>query len=456
MKISVILRVTLLACFSAGCSRKASYTRPPAPIPTQYSARTAPDIYSADDMSWLAVVKDTVLQRTILRALANNRDLRIAALRVEQAQAQYRISRAALLPSVTSTNAASFSGVGKTTNEQYSNSVGLSAYELDLFHRLRNQKRASFERYLATEEARRSAQISLIAEVSTQFLSWRRARAQRALSERTIVAVQESYRLTQALFNAGQTSELDVRSAEGQLRTVRVSALNFERNAAQARNALELVVGSSVPEDDAADDAFGAAITFAAVPVGLPSELVQRRPDVLQAEHSLIAAKADVGAARAALFPSLRLTVNAGKQSDQLRSLLGAGTGVWNFVPQLTGPIFQGGRLRAELASANASAQIELATYERTIQTAFREVSDALVARSNFDSLSNELDALVRAQQRRNQLARLRFQRGEDAYLSVLSAQQDLFNAEQSVIDTRFNQLTSQLALYRALGGGWN
>jgi outer membrane protein, multidrug efflux system len=447
-----------MACVAllAGCISVPSYTRPIAPIPAQFDSvsTTAAEGGSAE-RSWREIVLDESLEQVVDRALANNRDLRVAALRVEQARAQYRISRAARLPSIDASTNATYSGRGGNSTEQYSASAGTAAYELDLFGRIRSLNRQALEQYLATAEAQRSAQIAIVAEVSSQYFAWQRARAQRALGLRTIMAVQESYRLTQALFNAGQSNELDVRAAEGQLRNVQVSVLNFEREAAQARNGLQLVVGASVDDAITSETAFSNVGVLAEIPAGLPSDLVQRRPDVLQAEHLLRAANANVSAARAAFFPSVRMTGSAGSQSDQLGSLLGGGSGIWSFVPQISVPIFRGGQLRAGLAAAQVGARIEVANYERTIQVAFREVSDALIARSNFAALSTELISLIAAQQRRFDLALLRFQAGEDAYLTVLTAQQDLYNAQQSLLNAQYNQLLGQLALYRALGGGW-
>lgn len=454
-------RRTLMACLVLmGCSAAPRYTRPSAPVPLQFdsvtsSVATASVPLPVAERSWREIVQDEPLARVIALALDNNRDLRVAALRVEQVRAQYRITRSALLPGIDASTSASYTGRGSASAEQYSVSLGLASYELDLFGRLRSQNRQALAQFMATTEARRSAQIGLVAEVSTQFLGWRRARAQRALGLRTIATVEESYRLTQALFRAGQTNELDVRSAEGQLRNVRISVVNYEREAAQARNAVQLVVGAPVSEDPTPDDAFSGTGVLAEIPAGLPSDLVERRPDVLEAEFTLRAANANVSAARAAFLPSIRLTGSAGAQSDQLGSLFGSGTGVWSFVPQLSVPIFRGGQLRATLSAAKAGERIEIATYERTIQTAFREVSDALIARENYATLATELAGLIAAQQRRYDLALLRFQRGEDAYLPVLQAQQDLYSAQQNLLNAQFNQLTSQLSLYKALGGGW-
>jgi multidrug efflux system outer membrane protein len=341
------------------------------------------------------------------------------------------------------------------TTEQYSTAIGVSGWEVDLFGRLRSRNRPAMEQVLATVAAERGVRLALVSDVASQYFAWRRARAQRVLAERTLQAVNESVSLTRALVNAGATTELDLRSAEGQRQGVMVSALSFARDAEQARNALELLVGTPLPADLAPSDELTSIGVIADVPPGLPSELLQRRPDILEAEHTLRAAEANIGVARAAFFPSIRLTGSLGRGSDQLSSLFSAGTGLWSLVPQLSVPLFRGGQNRAALTAAQLAARVEVATYERTIQRAFREVADALVATSTFRALVEERGVQIAAQQRRLQLADLRYRRGEDAYLPVLTAQQDLFSAQQGLLDAQFGRLTSQLALYRALGGGW-
>jgi outer membrane protein, multidrug efflux system len=444
-----------------GCSLVPPPIAPPAPVSVTFPAAivTVPlDSTSRTgtvDTPWQEMIADREARRLVELALSNNRDARIAALRIEQARAQYRVAQGALLPPVDASVGANVSSARGTTAEQYSTGVGISSWEIDLFGRLRSRSRQAVEQVLATMEGERGVRIALISDVTSQYFAWRRSRAQLALARRTLQALNESVALTTALLNAGQTTELDLRSAEGQRQAVRISLFSFERDAVQARNALELLVGTPIPRDLLPPDTLSTVGVLADIPPGLPSELLQRRPDILQAEHTLRAAEANIGVARAAFFPSIRLTGSLGRSSDQLSSLFNAGTGVWSLVPQLSVPLFRGGQNRANLTAAQLAARVEVATYERTIQQAFREVADALIATSTFRTLVDERGLQIAAQQRRLQLAELRYRSGEDAYLPVLTAQQDLFSAQQGLIDAQFGRLSSQLTLYRALGGGW-
>jgi outer membrane protein, multidrug efflux system len=444
-----------------GCSLIPPAVTPLAPTSVSFPAQVVTTPTDRDeregtvDTPWREVIADHDAQRIIALALENNRDARIAALRIEQARAQYGIARGALLPPVDASASGSASGARGVTTEQYSASVGVSGWEIDLFGRLRSRNRQAMEQVLASVASERGVRLALVSDVASQYFAWRRSRAQRALAERTLQAVNESVSLTTALLNAGATTELDLRSAEGQRQGVRISALSFTRDAAQARNALELLLGAPLPADFVPADTLMTVGVIAEIPAGLPSELLQRRPDVLQAEHTLRAAEANIGVARAAFFPSIRLTGSLGRGSDQLSSLFSAGSGLWNFLPQLSVPLFRGGQNRANLEASQLAARVEVATYERTIQQAFREVADALVATTTFRALIDEHGLQIAAQQRRLQLADLRYRRGEDAYLPVLTAQQDLFSAQQGLINAQFGRLSSQLALYRALGGGW-
>ncbi len=317
-------------------------------------------------------------------ALANNRDLRVAMLNVEQSRAQYRITRSASFPTVDGGGSYTRAHASGITADQWSASLGTTAYELDLFGRVRSLNKQALEKYLATEEAQRSAQISLVAEVATQYFALRQAEEQLQLARQTLTAVQESYALNKATFDAGASNELDLRTAEGQVQTAKINVLTYERQLAQAENALVLLVGQPLPTDLPAPSSFSDTNMLADIPAGLPSDLVQRRPDILEAEHTLKAANANIGAARAAFFPTITLTASIGTTSSQLSKLFGSGTGVWSFSPQVTVPIFTGGQNRADLDSAKVSTRIEVANYEKAIQTAFREVADALVANSSY------------------------------------------------------------------------
>ncbi len=459
------------AIVCSGCTMIPKYERPAAPVAAAYPGATAAAAGSppASELSWTNFIAEPRLAGLISLALTNNRDLRVAVLNVEQSQAQYRISRAALFPTVdaaggftrSKASALGVSPVGggssaaSFTSSEWSASVGTTDYEVDLFGRVRSLSRESLEKFFATAEARRSAQITLVAEVATEYFALRQAQEQVRLARQTLAAVQESYALNQATFDAGAASELDLRTAEGQVQTAKVNILDYERQLRQAGNALTLLVGEPIPAGLSASGPFDRTNLLAAIPAGMPSELIGRRPDILEAEHTLKAANADIGSARAAFFPRLTLTTSIGTTSSQFSRLFGSGTGVWSFAPQVTLPIFAGGQLRADLASSRINRRIEVANYEKAIQTAFREVADALDGNTAYAAELTEQSTLIAAQSRRYELANSRYRQGEDTYLNVLSAQQDLYGAQQSQIITQYNLLAGQVSLYKALGGGW-
>lgn len=449
-----------------GCTMIPKYDRPAAPVASQYPGAAATNDSQAADIAWKDFIADARLREIVELALTNNRDLRVAILNVEQSQAQYRITRSALAPTVDaggsytrakSSQSGAVSGIGGSpgTHDVWSASVGTTSYEVDLFGRVRSLSRQALEKYFATDEARRSAQIALVAEVATQYFALREAEEQLALARHTLEAVQDSYALNKASFDAGAINELDLRTAEGQVETARINVLTYERQRAQVENALVLLVGQSLPADLPDGSAFGETNVLVEISAGLPSELIQRRADILQAEHTLKAANANIGAARAAFFPRVTITSSVGTTSDEFSKLFSGGTGVWSFSPQITVPIFAGGQLRADLDSAKVGTRIEVANYEKAIQTAFREVSDALVANESYGKQIGAESKLAETQQRRFDLANLRYRQGEDTYLNVLSAQQALYSAQQGLLQAQFNKFASQIALYKALGGGW-
>ncbi|HEX7618100.1 MAG TPA: efflux transporter outer membrane subunit, partial [Verrucomicrobiae bacterium] len=405
--------------------------------------------------AWKNVFADERLKQLIGLALTNNLDLRVAMLNVEQSRAQYRITRSASFPSVNGSGSYTRSGNFSTDAESWSASLGSTAYEVDLFGRVRSLNRQALEKYFATAEARRSAQITLVSEVADEYFVWREAEEQLRVARQTLAAVQESYDLNSATFAAGASSELDLRTAEGQVLSAKISVLTYERQIAQAQNYLAVLIGQPLPADLPAPRPFSDTNLVADIPAGLPSELVQRRPDIIEAEHTLKAANANIGAARAAFFPRITLTGSLGTSSSQFEELFGSGTGTWSFSPQVTVPIFTGGQNRADLDSAKVSARIEVANYQKAVQTAFREVADALVANRSYASQIVAEAALINTQQRRYDLATLRYRQGDDTYLNVLSAQQELYSAQQGQIQAQYNKLSSQISLYKALGGGW-
>jgi multidrug efflux system outer membrane protein len=454
----------------SGCTMIPQYKRPAAPVASHYPGTTETNAGpAAADIAWQEFFADERLKTLLELALVNNRDLRVAVLNVEQSRAQYRITRSASFPTVdgsgsytrsrTSGITSDQSGImfnqSSVTSDQWSASLGSTAYELDFFGRVRSLNKQALEKYFATEEARRSAQISLVTEVATEYFTVRQAEEQVQLARQTLAAVQQSYDLNKATFDAGASSELDLRTAEGQVQTAKINVLTYKRQLAQAENALVLLVGEPLPANLPASRSFNSTNLLAEIPVGLPSELVQRRPDILEAEHTLKAANANIGAARAAFFPTITLTGSIGTTSSEFEKLFGSGTGVWSFSPQVTVPIFTGGQNRASLDSAKVGTRIEVANYEKAIQTAFREVADALVATSSYAAQIDAEAAAINAQQIRFDLATARYRQGEDTYLNVLSAQQDLYSAQQGLLQAQFNKLASQISLYKALGGGW-
>jgi multidrug efflux system outer membrane protein len=460
---SARLPLAALALAVAGCSLAPRYERPASPVAPELGTAGAPAGGAAvEDLGWRDVFGDERLKRLVALALENNRDLRVAALNVELTRAQYHIQRAELLPSLT----ASGSGTRQRVPADLSSSgapvtattytVGLdAAFELDLFGRVRNLSSAALEQYLASEEARRSAHIALVAEVASEYLAERALDDQVALARQTLETVESSYGLTKLTYEAGRVSELDLRTAESQVQTARFNLSAAQQQRAQAENALVLLVGQPLPADLPQPMPLDDQGVLADLPAGVRSEVLLRRPDILGAEHALRGANAEIGAARAAFFPSITLTAFGGSSSIELSSLFSGGTAMWSFSPRINLPIFRGGALEAQLDVATVRKSIQIARYERAIQVAFREVADALVARGAVEDQLAAQRARVEAEQRRYDLSDLRYRKGVDSYLNVLTAQRDLFAAQQLLIQTRLAQLAARVDLYRALGGGW-
>ena len=453
------------ALLLGACSLAPRYQRPAPPISGEWGPEQAatPAASRTADLGWRDVFGDARLQALVALALENNRDLRVAALNVELTRAQHRIQRAELLPAVGASASATRQRVGSDlsptgeaeTTSSYRVGLGVTAFELDLFGRVRSLSAAALEQYLATEEARRSAHLSLVAEVATQYLAERALQDQVTLSRQTLETVESSLALTRRTYEAGRTSELDVRIAEAQVQTARFNLSRALQQRAQAENALVLLVGQPLPADLPQPQPLDAQTLLAELPAGVPSDVLQRRPDILAAEHALKAATASIGAARAAFFPSISLTAFGGTSSAELSGLFGGGSRTWSFTPQVNLPLFTGGALRASLDVAHLRKSIQVAQYERAIQGAFREVADALVARAALDEQLEAQRARTEAEQRRYELSDLRYRKGVDSYLGVLDAQRDLFTAQQLLIQSRLARLSNLVDLYRALGGGW-
>ncbi|MBW8845467.1 MAG: AdeC/AdeK/OprM family multidrug efflux complex outer membrane factor [Burkholderiales bacterium] len=452
------------ALLLAGCANLAPrYERPDAPVPDRYPQATHAAA-AAPNLGWQTFFADNRLRGLIELALSNNRDLRVAVLNIAQARAQYRIQDAAALPTVnagasgTATRTpASLSGAGVAmTGHQYGATVGVSAYELDLFGRVRSLSNQALEQFMATEEARRSAQISLVAEVATAYLTWAADLERLKLARDTLHSQGESHALTRRRYELGSASALTLRQEQMSVDSARADVARYAGLVAQDRNALALLLGAPVPDELAPDSLGGQLDALPDLPAGLPSDLLLRRPDLLQSEHRLKAATANIGAARAAFYPRISLTGSAGSGSADLSGLFKGGSGTWTFMPQISLPIFDGGSNQAMLDGAVAGRDIALAQYEQAIQAAFREVADALAQR---DALGGQLEAqqsLVEASGEALKLSDARFARGVDSYLNVLDAQRSWYGARQALIGLRLSRLANAVTLYKALGGGWN
>lgn len=455
------LAAALLAALS-GCSLIPNYQQPASPVAaqwdtvdTQHSAVVLPD--------WREFFQDQQLQSLIETALHNNRDMRIAALNVDAFRAQYRIQRSARFPSVDAGGGANRQRIpgnmnpadnDSTINSQYSADLGITAWELDLFGRLGSLRDQALETYFASEQAQRSTQLSLIASVATAWLSLQADQEALQLVRDTLATYEDSLRLVERSYDAGVASLLEVQQARTSTSSARGSLAQFERQSAQSRNALNLLLGGE-PDIDISTPVPLKHFKFAELPVGLPADLLQRRPDILQAEYELKAANANIGAARAAFFPSISLTATAGSLSPDLSGLFDSGSGSWLFKPSINLPIFNAGRLRANLDYSEIQKDIRVASYEKAIQTAFQEVADGLSNRMTYKQQLIAHDELVQTGEEYYTLADRRFIEGIDNQLTRLDAQRLLFDAQQQRISTHFAQLASEINLYKALGGGY-
>lgn len=415
---------------------------------------------NAADIGWRQFYTDQRLVQLIELALQNNRDLRVAVLNVEKARSLYRVQRADRLPSVGVTAQQQRTGgsgaAGQQAGPEYSVGLGVTDFELDLFGRVRSLSTGALERYLAEGEASRSTQLSLIAEVANAWLTLAADRESLKVAQATRENQEASFKLTQQRHALGGASSLDVSQAQTTVEAARADMARYAGQVAQDANALRLLIGGPFDEALLPAGLDDRVTMLGGLPAGLPSDVLLRRPDIRQAEHLLRAANADIGAARAAFFPSIRLTGSIGTASNELSGLFDSGTRIWSFTPQITLPIFQGGRLRAQLAGAKADQQIALAQYEKAIQAGFREVADALALTGTLAEQRQAQEALVGAAARADELSRARYKAGRDSYLAALDAQRSLYAAQQQLIATRLAEQTNRVTLYKVLGGGWN
>lgn len=473
-----LLTAVAAATLLAACSTLApDYERPVSVVPDAWAATpaaatatTAGDrsaataaVPAVDTLGWQEFIADDKLRSVIALALRNNRDLRVSTLNVERLQALYQVQRADLMPSINAGVGQSaqrtpgdLNGTGQSTiSRQYSGTVGISAYELDLFGRVRSLKDAALMQYLATEQAQRSAQISLVSQVSVAYMTLAADRERLSLAEQTLQSRRETLRLTQRMHELGVSSALDLRQVQSTVDSARADVASYSSVVAQDLNALTVLVGAPVASDLLPTAISSVALTLTQdLSAGLPSDVLLRRPDVQQAEKSLEAANANIGAARAAFFPSISLTASTGYASTDLDNLFKSGQRTWSFVPQLNIPIFSGGRNRANLRVSELDRDIAVAQYEKAIQTAFKEVSDALAQRATLGEQTAAQEALAASTLDAFRLARARYEKGIDDYLSTLDAQRSSYTAQQALISARLAQQVNRVTVYKVLGGG--
>jgi outer membrane protein, multidrug efflux system len=464
----VFLLLAGLAIAPVSCTLAPKYTRPAAPVPAAWptgpayaEALAVTNAPQAANLDWQAFFTDTKLQQIIGTALTNNRDLRLAVLNVERFRALYAIKRAELLPTVDASGSGSrqqvpadLSSTGsRQTVERYDANLGVASWEIDFFGRIRSLKNRALEEYLATEQARRSAQILLISSVANTYLTLAADRENLRLAETTLEAQRSTYGLIKRRRDLGLVPELNLHQAQMQVDAARGEVARFTQLTAQDQNALDFLVGAPAPGELLPAE-LGSVSPTREIAAGLSSEVLLRRPDVRQAENLLKAANADIGAARAAFFPRISLTAAIGTASSDLSGLFQAGSGTWSYAPQIVMPIFDARTWSAHKA-AKVQQEIAVTEYERAIQSAFREVADALATRGTADERVAAQESAAKAATETYRLSVSRYDKGIDGYLTVLDAQRSLYAAQQGLVYLRLARLANQVSLYAVLGGGW-
>ena len=459
--LALTLALALSGSLSGCVSLAPTYQRPAAPVAAAFDdAPATPPLGAATSeaaaqIEWRRFFADARLRQLIDLALTNNRDLRVAILNIEQARAQYRIRRADILPTVTAVvNGSRVPGANDSITSTYTAGFGVSAFELDLFGRVRNLSAAALAQFLATEEARKSTQIGLVASVANTYLALLADDELLALIRQTLAAREESLKLIQLKYDNGVVSKVDLSQGQSLVDTARVALAQQQRQRAQDINSLVLLVGQKLPDNLAPANTL-AQTELSDLPAGLPSDLLAVRPDIRAAEQQLIGANANIGAARANFFPRIALTGSAGSASNELSGLFKGGSFGWTFAPSVVLPIFDYGRNSANLGSTVAGRDIAIAQYERSIQVAFREVSDALAGQATFAEQLRAQRAVAQAEADRFNLSDLRYRNGAASYLDLLDAQRSLFTAQQQAVQANLQRLQNQVTLYRVLGGGW-
>ena len=460
------LSILSLSLLLAACSLNPTYEQPQAPVPAEYkgsSSELPAGLLSGADLGWEEVIQEPRLRALISLALENNRDMLIAIQRVEEARALYGIQRSDLLPHIGANAQQNTQRLPRdmrvpgqdSISRTYTAGIGITAFELDFWGRKRSLSEAAFEQYLATDEARKSMHLGLIAQVSSTYFAWRTAQSSQDLARRTIDSYQRSYDLVNRRFQAGVASGLERNQARMTLEGAKAALAAADRQVQLASNALDVLIGQPQPANLPAAVPFGSDNLISDIPAGVSSTLLVRRPDIIAAEHRLKSANAQIGAARSAFFPTISLTGLFGTKSPQFSGLFDRQTETWSFSPSLTVPIFTAGALRNSLDLAEVRKEIAVLEYEKTIQDAFREVSDALAGEQSY---ADQLDALREQQSAAYNslsLSEQRYEAGIDSFLQVQQAQINLFNIQQSFLQVGLESLQNRLELYKALGGGW-
>ncbi|MFA7405407.1 MAG: efflux transporter outer membrane subunit [Pelobacteraceae bacterium] len=466
---TLFLPLGTVFCLS-GCTTLApKYSQPAAPVPAAWqssqaapAATAGPAQKAVATIPWQEFFVDAKLNKLIELALKNNRDLRVAALNMERYRALYQIKSADQLPKLEASAGASFqrvpetlSGTGSAMNtHQYTIGAGLLSYELDLFGRVQSLKDQALEQYFATEQAQRSVQLTLVSQVAATWLAYAADRERLQLAKDTLANQQESYTLIKSRFDAGVSNSLTLNQALTTLESAKVDIARYSTLVAQDENALSFVVGSSVPSDLLPQTLSESLTSLKNIAPGLHSDVLLNRPDILQAESQLKGFNANIGAARAAFFPKITLVSSVGFGSTELSGLFKGGAFAWSFAPRISLPIFDGGSNKANLKVAEVDRDIAVAQYEKAIQTAFREVADALAQSGTIDEQLAAQQSLTDATSESYKLSQARFDKGVDSFLTVLDSQRSLYGARQGLISTRQASLASLVTLYKALGGG--
>lgn len=460
------LTAVLITGALVGCSLNPDYQRPALPVPTSWQSPDAGESTNVDAYTWQQFYHHPALHKVISLALAHNRDLQVAALRVQQAQAQFRVSRSALLPTISAGGSEtsermpgdlySTQATGAATYHQYQAGMGITAWELDFFGRVRSLNENALESYLATAASEQATRISLIADVANVYLNLAADRDRLKLAQSTLISQNASWQLIRYRRDTGTADDMTLAQVETSVRTAQADVQTYQRQVKQDINALKLLTGTEIPTDIISSATLNANFDFPALRAGLPSSLLARRPDIIAAEHNLKAANASIGAARAAFFPSISLTTQGGTMSDSLGNLFTGGTAAWSFIPSINVPIFTGGRNKANLGLANLEKRVEIANYEKSIQQAFKEVADSLAGSQTWREALTARTEGEAASQRYYTMALARYRSGVAGYLDVLVAERANYQSGQNHLDAQLGVLSQHVVMYKVLGGGWS